>query len=439
MGQGGTIVLINNTSKTWKRTHQHSYQMDSWNFPETVDSHSSVRVYVEWDENTFHNIKDDGGDVTYTLQDENNTSFSIHFHDATKREIKIDIPTASPFNINWKHDGEMNFGVSEKNGKYFFYGQDCSRWMTENPFVRSKTLKQLTLLGSHDAGMSELHAFAGPVTKGNVLTQAVNIAKQLELGTRYFDIRPVITGGRFACGHYNKDCGLCVGGNGQFLDDIIDQVNNFCRGKRELVILNISHDVNTDVGFGCYRNFTETEWNRLFYSLLKINNLCTCNKDLCNKEGQGKTIEELTVNGSTVVVRLASESAVHVARRLPQDLSQKFCMQDDFAIYDDYTGTTEFGEMCKDQFQKMQEQASKMGSLFLLSWTLTQGIQEAVNSIISSDMSILSFAETANMHLDGYLFNEMNSKHIYPNIVYIDKIDSPNAFFAVQEANDMRR
>ena len=73
MGEGGRITLINSTNSDWKKTGQHSYQMNSWNFPDEIKSKTSVVVYVEW--NTLVLDKsDDAGEVYYALD---GTSYSF--------------------------------------------------------------------------------------------------------------------------------------------------------------------------------------------------------------------------------------------------------------------------------------------------------------------------------------------------------------------------
>lgn len=67
MGQGGFMTLTNATPYEWKRTYLHSYQMNNWNFPLSIASGSSSRVYVEWCEGFFKTISDDGGEANYTL------------------------------------------------------------------------------------------------------------------------------------------------------------------------------------------------------------------------------------------------------------------------------------------------------------------------------------------------------------------------------------
>jgi hypothetical protein len=60
---------------------------------------------------------------------------------------------------------------------------------------------------------------------------------------------------------------------------------------------------------------------------------------------------------------------------------------------------------------------------FLLSWTLTQSAYDAANC--SEDVSILSLANTANPALYYQILPNMTGT-IYPNILYIDNVDTRN-------------
>ena len=117
--------------------------------------------------------------------------------------------------------------------------------------------------GSHDAGMSTLTSGTAMGTRANVITQTQSIGGQLNAGSRYFDIRPVISAGQYVTGHYGRIEQLGVvtwqGGNGQSIDSIISEINAFTACNQELIILRLSHDLNTDVGNEGYRSFTQHE------------------------------------------------------------------------------------------------------------------------------------------------------------------------------------
>ena len=37
MGEGGYLSLINATPYTWHNLYQHSYQLNAWKFPDTIN------------------------------------------------------------------------------------------------------------------------------------------------------------------------------------------------------------------------------------------------------------------------------------------------------------------------------------------------------------------------------------------------------------------
>lgn len=59
----------------------------------------------------------------------------------------------------------------------------------------------------------------------------------------------MISGGKFKTGHYSEISTVLVstfqGGNGQSIEDIVDEVNEFTKDKAEIVILRLAHDLNT--------------------------------------------------------------------------------------------------------------------------------------------------------------------------------------------------
>jgi hypothetical protein len=125
-------------------------------------------------------------------------------------------------------------------------------------------LRHLCMPASHDAGMSKLDGKTSGADSLDTETRNLDIAGQLTYGARYFDIRPVIADGTFKTGHYSKVLGLYQGGNGQSIADIISQVNSFLAKNHKLVILDLSHDFDSDSG---YKELTQDQWNQLLKQL----------------------------------------------------------------------------------------------------------------------------------------------------------------------------
>lgn len=158
--------------------------------------------------------------------------------------------------------------------------------------IVDRSLREICLPASHDAGMSRLTGGTAFGTESIVLTQSQPIGRQLELGIRLFDIRPVISGNRYVCGHYSKidknnlpdglrtmldmlkfEFGTWQGGNGQFLDEIVGEVNKFTERNAELVIMDCTRwcGFNTDTDNKNYRWFNRDEWDGALQQLSRLN------------------------------------------------------------------------------------------------------------------------------------------------------------------------
>jgi len=105
-------------------------------------------------------------------------------------------------------------------------------------------LSDVTIPRSHDAGMyTKTWGTKIGGTENNILTQTQTILRQLEYGTRIFDIRPTFHSGEWYCGHYTNTSSLLgwQGGNGASIRDVISDVNGFLGKNPELVIIEIDH------------------------------------------------------------------------------------------------------------------------------------------------------------------------------------------------------
>ena len=122
MGQGGYYTLVNATAQTWFKTYQHSYQMASWNFPDTVAPFSAVNVYVEFDESAGKTASDDAGECDYEVGDvrDQGTKFRllVRFRwlgcSLTDFPVKYGptmevVQKGTELNFGWIHDGFTKF------------------------------------------------------------------------------------------------------------------------------------------------------------------------------------------------------------------------------------------------------------------------------------------------------------------------------------------
>ena len=424
MGQGGKITLVNSTPYNWTRTHQHSYQMHSWNFPSTIPAKTSVSVYVEWDQNIFHQQKDDAGEIDYTL-DGTGKVFQIQARAQSGFDLKIyfrDLETQSirkgtTISLGWEHDGYVSFVLAGSVGHFISTGTDASSWMQNNlSTIGNRTLKEICIPGSHDSGMSEYNKGTAFAHDCNVLTQGKSIGDQLAFGTRYFDIRPTISAGNYLTGHYSRvdQISSWQGANGQSVDSIINDVNNFSQRHQELVVLNISHSLNTDLGNNSYRSFNQSEWDGLFFKLSHLQNLyqAPLGTDLTSIK-----IENL-ISGKSAVIVIIEDPA-----DLKDYAGNGFFKYDSFKAYNSYASKNDVGEMAQNQFKKMKEHH---GEYFLLSWTLTQDGKQASTCVTKLASSIISLAKKANQRMADLIFPEVH-KSAFPNILYTDYIVNSDA------------
>ena len=131
MGQGGFYTLVNATPYTWFKTHQHSYQMNAWSFPDTVAPYTAINVYVEFDEGTGKHTGDDGGEVDFEVGPERGkgTKFelTVHFRWLGLRLIEFPVtygpngdvePVGKELNFGWAHDGFTKFTLTGEPGNF---------------------------------------------------------------------------------------------------------------------------------------------------------------------------------------------------------------------------------------------------------------------------------------------------------------------------------
>jgi hypothetical protein len=298
-------------------------------------------------------------------------------------------------------------------------------------------LRELCIPGTHDAGMSLLDGGTAGSTAENTKTQTLSILNQLHCGSRYFDIRPVISGGHFKTGHYSliEKAGIRTwqGSNGQSIQSIINDVNNFTDHAAELVILDLSHDLNTDVGNASYSPLTQHDWDRLLSELSGLHHLYEAppgTTDLTRLKLRDFIGEQ---RSAVVVIVEPSQEGIGLG-----PLANKgFYTSKQFAIYNSYSNSNNLNHMVNDQLTKMRQQRTGPDSgYFLLSWTLTQDTGQTIVGALPGVVgdvvgvfdhgihkSILDLANEANAQLFDQLLPAC-SRNCYPNIIYIDNFCS---------------
>jgi hypothetical protein len=430
MGQGGYITLVNGTKYDWNLTYSHQYQMNSWSFPACIKAGFSTSVYVEWNEGIFSTTSDDGGEATYTLSG-TNLNFQVLARARSGFNLEISFvnfstpgnPQGSILNLGWNHNGYVNFILSGQQGSFTSSNLPTS-WMQNNlNILGNRSLRQICIPGSHDAGMSVRTSGTAGAFDCNTLTQTRNIQGQLQAGARYFDIRPVISGGHFLTGHYGHLLGNLTwqGANGESIQSIISEVNAYTAQNKELIILYLSHDLNTDLGNNSYAPFTQNDWNNLLSQLKGINNLFVA-PNSTTVDLTSQSLSSFIGNNHAAVVVVVDPDGSGIS--LGNYANQGFYLKNNFPVYNQYSNTNSLDQMISDQLAKMKAQRpNPSASYFLLSWTLTQDTSQATTCVTTLSSSILNLANTANPQLYSKLLSAC-SNQCYPNILYTDNVQS---------------
>jgi len=252
-------------------------------------------------------------------------------------------------------------------------------------------------------------------TAENTQTQRLTLDDQLRAGSRYFDLRPVISGGVYKAGHYDfvEALNSWQGGNGQTIAEIIQQINAFTASNEELIILNFSHDYNTDVGNDSYRSFIQAEWDALFAQLAALANLWVAPGDPTTVDLTTIELRDFIGGGQAAVIVIVEPSNID----LGSWAMRGFYKYSQFNVYNNYADTDDADMMSQDQLQKMSQLKSQ-GAYFLLSWTLTQDATEVV-----AGPSVLSLADQVNQQLYLKLI-PASTAGAFPNILYVDAFTS---------------
>jgi hypothetical protein len=313
---------------------------------------------------------------------------------------------------------------------------DPSNWMSDNlALLGPRTLSQISMPASHDSGMYKVSDCTpdisilrhGPygVNACNTQTQTLSIRDQLDQGSRYFDIRPVMFGDDdvLYTGHYALKSPVTLGCNGPTLADFFQQVSDFMAESGDLVILKFSHYYNRNTSTD---RFSDAEMTAL---IAQVHSILGPNLYTGNVPPQGflnATLGDLISSGGRALV---------VFDTLPDDLrdpaSGIYSYADapargDLTVFDQYADCNVLGDMIIDQKAKLTNVANHTGCLFLLSWTLTQDGEQAIKCglDVADATTILDLADQANPDLQStlqdWISNGTITPRTWPNFLYVD-------------------
>ncbi|KAB2573736.1 hypothetical protein DBV05_g7576 [Lasiodiplodia theobromae] len=467
MGQGGYLTLVNGTQYTWRQTsNQATYQVETSGTPETVAPGQTSQIYIEFHQAFWITRSDSVLSRFYNIDGTNNCSFQILVKDHPS-SIRVTfngfstpgIPSGTEVDLGWVHDGSTRFILSGVEG-CFSSNHGSIDWMKDNlNKLGSRHLYQICMPGTHDAGMSSrslsttIISALSPVTANimdsALLCQSKNIYGQLADGSRYLDIRPVISCGSFWTGHYTKVEGLWLGGVGQKISSVVDDVNNFTAAHKELVIVNLSHAMNTDVGITSYRDLEQGEWDLLFKEFSRVQDryIAKTANDAANLTSN--TLNDFIGSGKAAVIIVVDANI-----KLGSFEHQGFFTTNEVSVQDEYSNTDDAVTMINGQLGKLDKLLSSFSPmLFLLSWTLTPqmtnfGWGAVANELVkrtplglfwngpSSKASVKDMAYSANKSLFTDCLPHCHPANL-PNILYVDFLEGSDYAALAMAINDL--
>ncbi|AXS40503.1 hypothetical protein [Breoghania sp. L-A4] len=377
------------------------------------------------------NTHANGAPFTMTLTFSNNTTLTFRANQKDAKTKYWRTVSASGSAANTLEIKQT--AGADANGYYIRTkaAPDNSGWMAQllrrKPDIR---MNELTMPGSHDAGMSTTKKCTGGATSAWAITQHSSIGKQLTHGTRYFDLRPFLYSkdpDKIYLAHYSS-LGGCYG---QKLDDVLDEVKSFLRGagRGEAVFLKVSHtqqdthlkgDIRDDV-----TSLFESKLSGLLLTLEKGGNVDIGKTKLKTLAGKAIAVFDIADNyddkAEKGILNYADcdTSGEHLCR-LPKGFDWGLL------VYDKYAKEADFDKMRDDQIKKLERRGGYGNQfLYLLSWTLTG---------TAGNLDIQALSARNNPQLPHYLAkikhgdytandsrgNPQAGKPAIPEIVYID-------------------
>ena len=290
-------------------------------------------------------------------------------------------PQGANINLGFRHNAAVNWILStDPAGTWWSNSGTYTDWMQQSMgSLANRTLKHICMPGSHDAGMGAFHPGTIGAHFANTQTQYLDFGGQLTAGSRYFDLRPVLSRGQWVAGHYSSVGDIWLGGNGQSLEDIIRQINEFTAKYQELVIINLSHTLDTD---NAYNDLSQAQWNDLFTTLKAINNRHIVSEPDATDFSNSRLAEFIT-----------DRAAVLIVAELPDGISlAKFANQGFYSTernlptYNEYSNSNSLATMKADQKAKLKANRNIVASetdrkdvFHVFSWTLTQQPGDVLN------------------------------------------------------------
>jgi hypothetical protein len=175
-----------------------------------------------------------------------------------------------------------------------------------------------------------------------------------------------------------------------------------------MIVLNLSHDLNTDLENDKFRPFNQDEYDRLFNDLLRLENRFVAPEDPATVDLTTLKLNDFIGGGNAAVVLVVEPSAIN----LGDFAKQGFYKYSQFNAFNSFSDSNDVNTMIQDQLKKMNDR--RPADYFLLSWTLTQQNEQVIIG-----PSILDLADSGNARIFTDLVPTLSNDK-FPNIVYVD-------------------
>jgi hypothetical protein len=305
---------------------------------------------------------------------------------------------------------------------------DRTSWMADRlNLLGSKSLMEIAMPASHDAGMGTTQDCQLASTC-NTQTQNYTILGQLQVGSRYFDLRPVVYNGTMYTGHYSVNLGC----NGQSIADVLNDVNSYLRSGKDLVILKFSHYFDRDSGTS---SFSDDQMKTLVAQVTQALQPSLYTGPVPPGGLQSVNVSDYIGSGGKVLAVFQGLSDSLKSQYSGVYSYADFGSPGDLVVYDNYANSNDLNTMISDQMGKLANSANHGSNLFLLSWTLTQSTAQAIGCSAGLAPSILDLAQEANVALwpnlvSAYQQGKINSR-LMPNLIYVDNVQGTHTDFAI--------
>lgn len=379
--------------KTHGPKQLNGQQIQPWSELSYQMTLSSTRVHEA--KFKLHVEFDNGDKIVLSIN-----QYDAYGDDTAKKQTSLDEDDAN----------KLEYGVMQRNGlwdeqsqtQYIIvarYRNDC--WMNQIwDKIETRPLWQICMLGTHDAGMSKLSHPTKGATVENTLTQSKSIEQQLKYGVRYFELRPTIWPSNPKCGetvylgHVQEFNGDYYGGLGESISEVIQGVKNFYTAKEhenEVAILkfrsfdNIDHHGFGDQRLNDFKDLIQRELGPLMYKAQPTDGLRFNLGNITPKQVRDTGAKVVcvfkqlnTVKNDTIVVdRCQTDQGFFLYADFELGKEKPF-PHADLLVADNYANEPFWKQVAKDQLKKYAAFDRQGCALFLLSWTISQSIFDAI-------------------------------------------------------------